>query len=152
MAKPVTLKFGAGVMYFGDKATPEVFTKMCGFTDLELTVEKETNDTTVPDCDDPDAASWTERDVVALSWSIAMNGVAAVGSLDQIEEASFSSDSTHIRLEISRAGTGVGTPNRRYAGSAHIKHKLGAKVGEKWNIQVSGEGDGALVKSNVAAA
>ncbi|WP_053239930.1 phage tail tube protein [Pleomorphomonas koreensis] len=152
MAKPTTQKFGAGTFYIGDGATPEVFTKVCGFTEVELALDKSTNDTTVPDCDNPDAPAWTERDVVSLSWSFSFAGVMAVGSLDLIEGASFGGESTNIRFDLDGAGTGSGTPIRRYAGAAHVKHTLNGRFGEKYKINVSGEGDGELVKSNVAAA
>lgn len=152
MAKPITLRFGAGTFYIGNGATPEVFAKICGFESVTVSIDKTTNGTTVEDCDDPDEAAWTERDVVALSWSFSFQGVMAVGSLDTIEQATFSSASRNVRFDLNGAGTGVGTPVRRYAGAAHIKHELSGTRGEKYQIKVDGEGDGELVKSNVAAA
>ncbi len=152
MAAPQTLRFGAGALYIGDGATPEVFTKVCGFTEMELTIDKETNDTTVPDCDDPDAAAWTERDVVSLSWSFSASGVVAVEAVPLLEDATLSSAPSNIRLDLAGAGSGGSTPVRRYAGRAHVTQSLSASRGEKWQTEVSGEGDGALTVTSVAAA
>jgi hypothetical protein len=152
MAKPTTLRFGAGAFYLGDGATPEVFTKLCGFESVTLTVDKTTNDTTVADCDDPDAAAWTERDAVALGWSFSFQGVMAVGSLDLIEAATFATAAQNVRFDLAGAGTGAGTTVRRYAGAAHIKHELSGNRNERFQVKVDGEGDGALVQTSVAAA
>jgi hypothetical protein len=151
MALPTTLRFGAGAFYLGDGVTPtEVFTKVCGFTEASLAIEKESNDTTVPDCDDPDAASWTERDVVALSWAMTFSGVLAVEALAQLETATLQSAPTNIRLDLLGAGTGAGTPIRRYEGRGHIRHTITAARGEKWQVEVTVEGDGAITSTSVA--
>lgn len=152
MARPTTLSFGTGAFYIGDGAAPEVFTKVCGFTQAELTFDKSTNDTTVPDCDDPDGAAWVERDVVSLSWSMSFSGVAAKEALDLLDDVTMGSLSRNIRFDMAGGGTGAGTPNRRYAGAAHIKHSLSGQRGEKYQVKIDVEGDGALTKSSVAAA
>jgi hypothetical protein len=61
----------------GDGNSPEVFTAPCGLTSKSFNGQAATNDTNVPDCDDPDAASWFERDVVSLSRDITGSGVLA---------------------------------------------------------------------------
>ncbi|MDF2809505.1 MAG: hypothetical protein K0S56_536 [Microvirga sp.] len=152
MAAPTTLRFGAGAFYIGDGAETEVFTKICGFTEASLAIEKESNDTTVPDCDDPDAAAWTERDVVALSWSMSFSGVLAKEALPLLEAETLQSAPTNVRFDLAGAGVGVGTPNKRYAGRAHIRHTITAARGEKWQVEVTVEGDGAISATNVAAA
>lgn len=151
MARPTTLRFGAGTFWIGDGADPEVFTKVCGFNSVELTTDKSTNDTTVADCDDPDAPTWTEKDVVSLSWSMSFSGVMAVESLDTVETAVMSSVSTNVRLELAGAGTGAGKTIRRYAGAAHLKNSITGQRGEKYQVKVDGEGDGELTVQSVAA-
>jgi hypothetical protein len=47
--------------------SPEVFASPCGLNSRSFNRTAATNETNVPDCDDPDAASWLERDVVSLS-------------------------------------------------------------------------------------
>ena len=66
MAQPTTFSFGKGTIEVGDGETPEVFSKVCGFNSIEMSLKKDTNDTTVPDCDDPDAPAWKQRDVTSI--------------------------------------------------------------------------------------
>lgn len=151
MAAPTTLRFGAGVFYIGDGASPEVFTKVCGFNSSEVTIDKSTSSTTVPDCDDVDEAAWEEKDVSSKSWSMSFSGVAAVEALPTLETATLSGVSVNVRLDLLGAGTGAGTTTRRYAGAAHVKSSLTGQRGERWSVKVDVEGDGALTISSVAA-
>jgi hypothetical protein len=153
MAAPVTARFGAGFIELGDGATPtEVFTKICGFNSIEVTFDKDLNDTTVPDCDDPDAPAWVERDVVSQSASFQCSGVAAKDALPLIEAAVLSATSRNVRITIAGFGSGGATPNKRYAGKFHVKHTLKGERGNKWEIDFEGENDGAVAITSVAAA
>jgi hypothetical protein len=150
MAAPVTARFGAGFIQF--ETAPSVFTKLCGFNSIEITLEKELNDTTVPDCDNPDAPAWVERDVVSQSGSFSCEGVAAREALPFIEAATLSALSTNVRIVIAGMGLGGATPNRQYAGRFHVQHALQGERGNKWQITVEGESDGAIAVTSVAAA
>lgn len=152
MARPTTLRFGAGVLYIGDGASPEVFTKVCGFDSADMTIDKSTNSTAVPDCDDPDEAIWDEKDVTTMGWSMSFSGVATVEGWPLLESATFSSASRNIRWDVAGLGTGAGTPNKRYSGKAHIKAALSGKRGERFTVKTDLDGDGELSRTNVAAA
>lgn len=150
MAQPATLKFGAGVFALGDGATPtETFTKICGFTSMEMEITKDTTDSTVPDCADPDAAIWTTSDVKSQGWKMAFEGFAAVAAWPLIESAALAGISRSVRLYVVGAGTGGGTPDRLYAGKAHVTMKVNAKLSEKWQVSVEVMGDGPLAVSSV---
>ena len=151
MAAPTTLKFGAGTFWIGDGATPEVFTKVCGFTQADMSIDKSSSSTVVPDCDDPDAAAWESKDVQSMSWSMSFSGVAAVAALPILEAATLEGTSVNVRLDLNGAGTGAGTPVRRYAGAAIVKHSLSGQRGERYQVKVDAEGDGALTISSVAS-
>lgn len=78
MAKPTTQRPGAFSIWVGDGAPTEDFTsKTCGFTSKGIAFANGTADVTVPDCDDPDAPSWTERSVTAKSATLNGAGVMA---------------------------------------------------------------------------
>lgn len=77
MAQATTLRFSQFLISLGDGATPEVFSAPCGLNSREFNRSAASNDTNVPDCDDPDAASWLERDTVSLSSSLSGSGVVA---------------------------------------------------------------------------
>ncbi len=149
MPVPTTFKFGAGLFYLGDGATPAVFSKICGFTSMELQITKDTNDAAVPDCDDPDAPIWKTADVTSQGWSMKFEGFAAKDALPLIESATFASTVRGVRLYLKDAGVGAGTPDRLYEGMAHVTMSLSGKVGEKWQVSVEVTGDGALTSTSV---
>jgi hypothetical protein len=80
MAQPTTLPFSAVLVYISNTDSPGVYTAPCGFNQKSLTLDNETSDVTVPDCDDPEAAAWIERAVTARSVTVAGSGVLATES------------------------------------------------------------------------
>lgn len=152
MAQPTVLSFGKGIIYVGDAATPtEVFTKLCGFNSMSLTIEKDTNDVTLPDCDDPDAAAWQATDVLSLAWSMEFEGVYAKESADLIWAAVSSGQSRNLRLRLVGAGAGGGTPDLQFSGKGHFGMGLQGERGSKWQSSMNVTGDGELVRASVAA-
>lgn len=152
MAAPVTLRFGDGYIEAGDGATPtEVFTKVCGFTEIQLTFEKELNETVVPDCDDPDAPAWTQRDAVSQSMSFSCSGVAAVDALPALQGMFADGASRNLRIRFVGGGSGGATPDRLISGKFHTKYSLSGQRGERWRVEFSGESDGAVTNTAVAA-
>ncbi len=155
MAAPVTARFGAGYIELGDGESSETFTKICGFTQIEITMDPELNDTVVPDCDDPDAVAWVQRDKVSLSASFSAQGVMAKSALPLVESATLDGLSRNVRITIAGMGVGTGSPalvNRRYSGKFHINHSLSGERGNKWQITMEGQSDGEIAITSVAAA
>ncbi|MFT4129963.1 phage tail tube protein [Labrys sp. (in: a-proteobacteria)] len=152
MARPTTFSYGKGRLLIGDGATPEVFVAPCGFNQANVTIDKATNDTTVPDCDDPDAAVWSEKDVTTMSWTMQFQGVLAKESWPLYRKATFSSAPVNIHFEIKGGGADVATPDLRFAGQAHIKVQIQAQRGEKFQVTVDLEGTGELVPSDILIA
>lgn len=151
MAQPTVLSFGKGLTFLGDGAEPEVFTKICGFNQMSLSVEKDTNDVTIPDCDDPDAPAWKATDVLAISWSMSFEGVMAKESEPLLWGAVNSGTATSIRQRLVGFGTGAGTPDLQFSGKAHLSAEITGQRGEKWTVKVTATGDGALARASVAA-
>lgn len=152
MATPVTTRFGAGVLYLGNGATPtEVFNKVCGMKNIQFQFDKKTNEVAVPDCDDPDAPVWDERDVVSQSASFSASGVLAKDALPLIQAAFAASTSRNFRFDLAGFGSGGGTPNLRIAGKFHIKYTIKGERGTKFELEFSGESDGEVTQTSVAA-
>lgn len=152
MAAPTTARFGAGFIEL--ETAPATFTKICGFNSIEITWEKELNDTTVPDCDNPDAPAWVERDLVSRSASFACEGVMAKEALPHIETATESGVSVNARITIAGMGVGTGSPalvNKRYSGKFHVRHSITGERGNKWQMSIEGESDGVVNSASVAA-
>lgn len=81
MAKPSTLKFSSFLVKLGDGAGTEIFSAPCGFTSKALNLSAASSNTTLPDCDDPEAAAWDAKAVSALSGQVQGSGVLALESL-----------------------------------------------------------------------
>lgn len=151
MAKPTVFKYGAGLVYLGDGASPEVFSKLCGFKSIGFAIEKDTGDTTVVDCDDPDAASWKDTAVTAMGWTAEFSGELAKEAESLLWAAVNKTTAVSLRIRIVGAGTGPATPDLQFAGAGHITYAPSGAFGALWQVSVSVTGDGALTRSSVAA-
>jgi predicted secreted protein len=101
MAKPKTVKGTKVRLLQGDGATPtEAFTAFCGLTARSINFQTNTNETQVPDCDDPDAPQWRELAKSGRFVSVSGSGVLDMDALERYQEAYDSPDSVNYRIEI----------------------------------------------------
>lgn len=101
MARPTTLKGSKVIILLGDGATPtEVFTAPCALTTKSINFSATTNDQNVPDCDDPDAPTVTERVVAALSAAVTGNGTLAMESFDEWRDWFDSGAAKNIQVKV----------------------------------------------------
>lgn len=100
MTQATTLKFGSFLVELGDGASPEVFTAPCGLNTRSFNLTAAANETNVPDCDTPDAASWLERDITSLSRSISGAGVVADEDFDTWNTWAESGDSKNVKIVL----------------------------------------------------
>jgi hypothetical protein len=76
MTKPVPVKGRYLDIAFGDGADPEVFTKICGLKNWELSQSWATAfEDTIYDCADPEDVGEVVREVGASDWSITGSGL-----------------------------------------------------------------------------
>ncbi|QOG20463.1 phage tail tube protein [Bradyrhizobium sp. SEMIA] len=108
MAKAQTLPFSKFLVLLGNGAVPEVFAAPCGLNSRSFNRAAATNDTNVPDCDDPDAPSWLERDIVSLSASISGAGVVADEDFDIWNAWFESGDSKNVQIKLGTTRVWVG--------------------------------------------
>lgn len=96
-----TLKFSQFLIKVGNGATPtEIFASPCGANSRGFNRGAATNDTNVPDCDDPDAASWLERDIVSLSSELSFAGVVADEDFDTWDTWFESGASKNVQVTL----------------------------------------------------
>lgn len=100
MTKATTLKFSQFLIQLGNGATPEVFSSPCGLNSRGFSRSSATNDTNVPDCDNPDAPSWLERDVVSLAGALTGAGVVADEDFDTWNSWFESGVSKNIKITL----------------------------------------------------
>ncbi len=100
MAQASTLTFSRFKIELGNGVTPEVFAAPCGLNSRGFNRTAATNDTNVPDCDNPDAPSWLERDVTSLSGSLSGAGVVADEDFDTWNDWFESGESKNVKITL----------------------------------------------------
>jgi TP901-1 family phage major tail protein len=141
LAKPVTVKFGKFYVRLSDGASPPTFAAPCGFTSKSFTRSKTLGEVQVPDCDDPDAPAWVERDVQSMSAAITGEGVLAKSAVPIWEDALASSDSieAEVELEYPDGDSDI------YTGFFQIESfEVTGAIGERVNVSVSLQSDGEI--------
>lgn len=135
MAAAETLKFSQFLILVGDGGSPEQYDDPCGLTSRGFNRTAETNTTNVPDCDNPDEASWLERDVVSLSGEMSGSGVLAEQSFDLWNDWFESGQAKNVRIELgARAWEG-----RAILSNLNIQGERGSRVTVEVTIQSDGE-------------
>lgn len=141
MAKPTTTKFGKFFIRLSDGGDPETFTAPCGFTSKAFNRSKTLGETNVPDCDDPDAPSWVERDVQSMTASVSGDGVLAKSAVPIWEAALASGDSINCEVEIVYPDGDSDV----YTGALHLESfEITGSLGERVNVSVSMQSDGPI--------
>ncbi|MFC7399590.1 phage tail tube protein [Chelatococcus sp. GCM10030263] len=142
MAKPTTLSAAKLLVMLGDGATPtEAFTAPCGLTTKGISLSAASNDITVPDCDDPDAASWSERVISALSGTVSGSGVLAMESFETWRDYFFSGASKNARVKIDTtlANNGGYFEGKFILTTFNVTGELGNKIQVEIELQNDGE-------------
>jgi predicted secreted protein len=148
MAQATTLPFSAFKVML-ETGTPGTFAAPCGLTERSVTFSKETNDTTSIDCDDEDAPSFVDRDVVSLSVTISGEGVIARESLELWRDAFTTTDPVNVRIEV---GGTLAQGGGYWSGKFHLtSFEPGAVRGERVSVSVEMQSSGPVVWTGAAA-
>jgi hypothetical protein len=127
-----TLKFANQVMLIGDGASPEVYEAPCGFTTLTLTVNIATNDTNVPDCDDPSLPSWLISDEVSKQMVLSGDGVLDTDAFQMWREWLLAGGEKNVRWFTS--GTGANGGGYFQAPGIMSTYSENGQRGQRWNL------------------
>src|SRR5690606_31544391 len=102
---------------------------------------KTLNSVNVPDCDDPDAAAWEERDVQSMSASINGSGVLAKSAVPIWEAALASTDSIECEVELEYPDG----DSDIYTGLFHLESfEVTGALGERVKVSVTMQSDGEI--------
>lgn len=138
MTQASTLKFSLFLIKLGNGATPEVFAAPCGLNSRGFSRTAATNDTNVPDCDNPDEPSWLERDVVSLSGQMTGSGVVADEDFDVWNDWFESGVSKTVQVTLGA---------RTWQGKAILaKLDVSGQRGQRVNFSATLDSDGEIVK------
>lgn len=141
MTAPVTLKSGSQFQIKLETAPGSgVYEAPCGFTTKSFKQTKSVNESVIPDCDDPDAPAYVERDVDSLSSEITGSGFLATEDLADWQAFFASTDSLNVRFYYGSLGTYAGY----YQGAYHLTDmsNVGDR-GKKVTMDITLQSDGA---------
>lgn len=140
MAQPTTLSFSNFKVLIEHTAGSGTYTAPCAFTSRSLTLSADLVDTTVPDCDDPDAAVYVERQASTLSAQVQGQGLLAMADLD--EWRAFVGQTKNCRVQFNASGANNGG---YYQGAFILSSlELGAERNQKTTISITLSSTGAL--------
>ncbi len=132
MARPTTIKGSKFLIQLESSDSPTVFVAPCALTSKSIDFSAESNDFNVPDCDDPDAPTWTERVVSALSAGVSGSGTLAMESLETWREWFLSGLEKNIRVKLDHDDGGYFSMSAILTG-----FNLGGNQGELATIEVT---------------
>lgn len=148
IAQATTIKGGKVRVKIGNDASPIVYTAPCGFTQKSISLSKNLNEVSIPDCEDPDKVDWVGRDAASLSMSISGEGVLASESIETWLEAWESIDSVPVQVELVFPAT-----TYTYTGNMHVESlEIGGNNGERATNNVSMQSDGEMVRASAPTA
>ena len=141
MAKPTTVRFGQFFVRVSDGNSPVAFVAPCGFTSKSFSRSKSLGEVNVPDCDNPDAPSWVERDVISMTAAISGQGVLAKSAVPIWEDALASNTSVECEVELVYPDG----DSELYTGFFHIEtFDITGSEGERVTVSVSMQSDGEI--------
>ncbi|MEF2550002.1 phage tail tube protein [Aurantimonas sp. A2-1-M11] len=97
------------LVQIGDGASPEVFAADCMINaERGISFSVDSNDFVIPDCDDPDAAGWKEREVDGMSATITGAGILHTPSFQTWFDwmASAAPKNCRVMLDVGSAAGG----------------------------------------------
>jgi len=143
MAKPVTVKGTKVRLLQGNGASPEVFSSYCGLTAKSINFQTNTNETFVPDCDNPDAPAWRELAKSGRYVSISGSGLLNMASLESFQAAYDEDETATYRFEISVPALQHGG---HWEGQFMLTNfQITGNDGELTNVEVTLESSGEVV-------
>jgi hypothetical protein len=89
MAKPTTSAFSTFLIQIESDDSPGIFAAPCGLTTKGFNQTANAQETSVPDCDDPDAPAFVERAVDTISAEITGSGVLAKEAHENVWQPMF---------------------------------------------------------------
>lgn len=152
MAAASTFSAGKLLLLVGDGGGTEVFAEPCAILEASMTINKDLSDTLIPDCADPDAIGWIQRDATSVSMSVSFSGLATSAGVAALEAIARGTASRNMRIQLVGGGSGGGTPDYRWSGAFHMSSfEMGRTRGEKLSFSAELVSDGEITAASVAA-
>jgi hypothetical protein len=150
MAKPTTYKGSLVAIYLEDPDYPGVYIKPCGLNNHSVQFTKNAEEIEVPDCDDPEAPQWIERDVRSLDFSATGEGVLAAEALPTWWAAFNTTDAINARIYIGALDDS--TNGYYWAGQIHVNSfQVQGQTGQRATVSIGAVSSGELTFTPVGS-
>lgn len=135
--KPTTQKGSQFLIKIETDASPQVFAAPCGISTKGIDFSASTNETNVPDCDDPDAPQWVERVVQSLSAGLNAAGIMAEESYGTWRDWYLAATKRAVRIYVGGLGY-------YYGDFLLTAFKTTGNIGEKVQVDLTMQNDGQI--------
>lgn len=143
--KPTTHTYGEFLIMIESQDSPGIFAAPCGLTTKAFNQTANTQETSVPDCDNPDAPAYVERAVDTISGEISGSGVLAEEAFDTWQGWFDSAASRTARVYP------MGQSGGFYEGSFVLtQFNTPVQRGQKVNVDVTMQSDGQYIWNAMA--
>ena len=154
MAKPTTYKGSLVAIYLADPldvTPPFTFLKPCGLSNHTVTFTKNAQEVNVPDCDDPEAPQWIERDVESLDFSASGEGILAAESVEAWWDYFNSTDAVLARIYIG-APDNI-TTGYYWEGLVHVNNfEVTGQTGQRAAVSIGIVSSGEMTFTKITSA
>lgn len=137
MAQASTIKFGKMAILISDGATPTPnFGAPCGLTTLGMNLNIAKNDTSVPDCADPDLPSWVESEITTQQMVLTGSGVLDRDALADVWQPWWHENSGEEKMV--RWYRNLGDANAGYFEGPAIltQYSESGQQGQRYQVQI----------------
>lgn len=146
MAQPTTFPWHELIIEVSDGGNPETFGAPCGLTSKSFNAQSQTNDTVIPDCDNPELPAWTGRTVASLTRDITGSGALAGESLELWDDWWSSGESRNCRVSLEGGALGSWQWSGAYVLTGF---EIGANIGDgKIQVSVTIQSDGEITRED----
>jgi hypothetical protein len=150
MAKPTTYKGSLVAIYLEDPDTPETYIKPCGLNSHSVSFTKNAQEINVPDCDDPEAPQWVERDVESLDFSASGEGILAAEAIGDWWGYFNSTEPVNARIYV--GATDDDENGHYWEGAVHVNSfEVSGQTGQRATVSVGIVSSGEMTFNPVPA-
>lgn len=144
MAQAKTMPGSSLFVQVGDGGSPETFAHPCLINAQRgISLSAETADTNVPDCDDPEAIAWVEREKRSLSGQVTGEGVLNTTDTETYFNWLKSDDTKNIRVKLN--GITGANGGGYFSGAFHLTaFEVTGTRGEKAQASITMLSSGAI--------
>lgn len=133
MSQPTTLKFSDVYVLLGDGGGTEIFSAPCGISQLTMTINTESSQTVIPDCDDLEAVAWASTDIQSMQMVISGSGLLAAEAMQTWQDWWYTDAGAEKNIRLFK-DLALANGGGKFQGPAVLTaYEETGQRGEKWS-------------------